>query len=73
MAYQYEKSEDFRANMYFLSGLGFFGPFGIYITESITKKIEFDLINFFLALLFAFIGTFFIFKSYSIMLKKDER
>jgi len=72
VTYSYEKSEDFRAQIFLFAGTACCSPLGIFITNLIFFKEEFNLITFGWCLFFFISGYLAINHAYNIMLKKDE-
>jgi hypothetical protein len=72
MAYKYERSENFRANIYLLAGIACFSPLGIFLSKLINHELDFDILSSTIVFISSIIGVSFISKSYIIMLKKNE-
>ena len=77
MAHQYEKSENFRANIFFSLGLILATPMGLKILDfTRTEEINhtwLSLLIWLLSITLAYFGLLMISKSYNIMLEKDQK
>ena len=71
MAYQFDDSEKFRANMMLIFGLGFMSPSGIAFNSYIANGDIPSKINLFILLLFFVVGYLLVNYAYSIIYIKD--
>jgi hypothetical protein len=72
MAYKYEKSESFRANIYLFAGYALTSPFWLYLLGLITRKEILYIDSLILLFLIFTVGVLSIIHSYYIIWKKDE-
>ena len=73
VAYKYNDSEKFRANMFMLSGFGFCSPCGASIFEYLVHGNDIALYRFLLSSILFTLGFFIMVYSYSMMFEKDEQ